>query len=257
MKFEHKYLIPESKFPKIKNAMLPYLTHDENAVRNGNTGYTVRSIYFDTPQLRYYFEKIEGMKIRKKIRIRVYDDYTEEKVAFLEIKRKNENYVSKNRSCVLFQNLDKFFSASKVENLILPAEANVSRIDDAKQFLFYFKHENLRPILLITYEREPFVSRFDGNLRITFDKNLRFLATTNYQRIFEESKLQSVLKSKIIIEIKFRRSVPVWLKDLITLHNLQRTSLSKYTICLEADKEISGSLNKKKINSFILKPSRN
>lgn len=257
MHFEYKYLIPVSMYPKIKKAMLPFLTLDNNAIQNKSKHYTVRSLYYDTPQLQYYFEKIEGVKVRKKIRIRVYDDYFDEKIAYLEIKRKNENYISKDRSSLLFRNLDNFFETRKVEQLIICTESDGRAVDNAKKFLFYLNHENLHPTSLITYEREPFVSRFDGNLRITFDKNLRFLTNTNYYRIFEESNLQSVLKNKIIIEIKFNRSVPTWLKNIISRYDLKRTSLSKYSICLEADKKISASLNTKKVNYYILRSSKN
>jgi hypothetical protein len=99
-------------------------------------------------------------------------------------------------------------------------------------FLSYFIRDNLNPVSLIAYDREPFLSKFDDSLRITFDKNLRFLSSANYKDMFEEEELSRVLKNKIIIEIKFNHSVPAWLRDTIIKFGLHRTSVSKYAICM-------------------------
>lgn len=40
---------------------------------NGTQGYLVRSLYFDTLQNQDYFEKMDGLENRKKIRLRIYD----------------------------------------------------------------------------------------------------------------------------------------------------------------------------------------
>lgn len=238
MHLEYKYLIPFSVYLKIKNEMLPYLVPDKNALNKINNDYTVRSLYFDSPHLKYYFEKIEGIKIRKKIRIRVYDDYTEEKKAFLEIKRKNEGYVYKERAQLYFKNVDEFLDKGKAEDFIICPQSDGKAIGYAKTFFYYLIQENLHPTILVTYEREPYYYKFGNDLRITFDKNLRYLSFTNHHKIFEEKKLKPALNNKVIIEIKFSRTFPVWLKNIISRYGLQRQALSKYTICLQADKNI-------------------
>lgn len=233
MYLEYKYLIPVTKFQKIKNEIIPYLVPDKNTLKNKRE-YTVRSLYFDSPKLKYYFEKIDGVKNRKKIRIRIYDNDAAGKIAFLEIKRKNGDYVSKSRAPLLYQDLNRLFEIRDVKNLIICNESNKA-IENAKLFLSYLIQDNLRPVSLITYEREAFISKFDNSLRITFDKNLRFLSSANYKNMFEEKKLQKVLKNKIIIEIKFKHSIPGWLRNIIIKYGLNRRSVSKYVICMDGN----------------------
>jgi len=234
MRLEYKYLIPVSKFHKIKNAIIPYFVPDKNALKNKSKDYTVRSLYFDTPKLRYYFEKIEGAKIRKKIRIRVYDNYAAGQIAFLEVKRKNGDHISKFRAPLLYQDLDKLFEIRDVKNLIICNKSHKAA-ENAKMFLSYLIQDNLNPVSLIAYEREAFLSKFDRSLRITFDKNLRFLSSAKYKNMFEEEKLQKVLKDKVIIEIKFNHPMPAWLRDILVKYGLHRRSLSKYVICMDGN----------------------
>jgi len=247
MYLEYKYLISTIDFKKIKSEMLPYLILDSNADKKTKKEYTVRSVYFDTLQWRYYFEKIEGIKIRKKVRIRAYDDYSENKLVFLEIKRKNENYVSKNRATLFLDNLEKLFTTRNVEEYIISRGENGEAKEDAKKFLFYLNSEKLKPTILITYDREPYSYKFDKSLRITFDKNLRFLTSVNHYNLFEEGKLQPALKNKVIIEVKFSHPYPHWLSNIFTRYSLQRKAISKYTICLDTDKDFNPSSNYKKL----------
>ena len=199
MHLEYKYLIPFSVYSKIKYEMLPYLVQDKNTQNKKNNDYTVRSLYFDSPQLKYYFEKIEGIKIRKKIRIRVYDDYAQEKEAFLEIKRKNEGYVYKERAQLCYTNIDEFLITGKAEDFIICPQSDGKAIGYAKTFFYYLIQENLHPTILVTYEREPYYCKFDSDLRITFDKNLRYLSFTDHHEIFEEKKLKPAINNKVII----------------------------------------------------------
>ena len=104
MRREYKYLISYNDIDRLRKRIIPYVDVD-NFAAEGNQ-YTVRSIYFDTSSLKYYNEKIEGIKIRKKIRVRGYNQKADESVVFLEIKRKNENIVNKNRSALKYYNLN-------------------------------------------------------------------------------------------------------------------------------------------------------
>ncbi len=241
MRLEYKYLIPVSRFEQIKRETLPYLILDEYAHQTGKKEYTVRSVYFDTPKWQYYVDKVEGYKIRKKLRIRGYNDSFGESTIFLEIKRKNEGFISKNRSPLLFGDLSKILETGNAEEYILNSGSNGRSLEDAGKFLYYYLNDHLSPTILITYEREPFYYKFDKNLRITFDKDLRFLSFPGYDDLFEEEHLQKVLTDKVIIEIKFTRSFPAWLKNILTKYGLQRRPVSKYTICIDQDRKINPS----------------
>jgi hypothetical protein len=65
MKYEFKYIVPVSLLDELREAIRPYVDYDPFAAVMENHEYTVRSIYFDTARFDYYFEKIDGYKIRK------------------------------------------------------------------------------------------------------------------------------------------------------------------------------------------------
>jgi len=73
--------------------ILPHVNADPNMGENRE--YTVRSIYYDSPAMDSYNEKIEGVKVRQKFRIRGYDSEEESQELFLEIKNKYNNFISK------------------------------------------------------------------------------------------------------------------------------------------------------------------
>ena len=112
MRLEYKYLVPINRLAEFKKELLPYVDIDDKF--NANEEYKVRSIYFDTTDLRFYREKIEGLKIRKKLRIRGYNELENKNLVFLEIKRKNEGFVNKNRAPLHYSNLSDFLESDSI-----------------------------------------------------------------------------------------------------------------------------------------------
>lgn len=62
---EKKYLMTYGQFRSLDGILSSLLHVDENG---GKNGYMVRSLYFDTLQERDYYEKEDGLEIRRKIR---------------------------------------------------------------------------------------------------------------------------------------------------------------------------------------------
>ena len=81
-RYEYKFKIPLDLIDDVRKFILPYTKFDPYLEKHGNQRYTVRSIYFDTPELDFYYEKIDGVKIRKKLRVRTYNRVSD--FAFLE-----------------------------------------------------------------------------------------------------------------------------------------------------------------------------
>ena len=62
--------------------------HMDSDVNSPIGGYPVTSLYYDTQSLRFYWEKIEGLKFRRKLRIRLYgcpSDAVDETPVYVEI----------------------------------------------------------------------------------------------------------------------------------------------------------------------------
>lgn len=233
MRLEHKYLISNSILPHLRQDIIPYVDYDKH-LDNGKQEYTVRSIYFDNRKLDYYFEKIEGIKVRKKLRIRGYNFVEGKNLIFLEIKKKCDNYIYKNRSPLHYEDLSQLFECGDIEKFISEKDCNKESINDGKRFFYHFINKSLRPINLVVYDREAFTCKFDNRLRITFDKNLRYLPFPAVSDLYlDDYHLYKVLINHSILEIKFNKNKPVWLQNIITKYGLTRSSLSKYVICLD------------------------
>ncbi len=172
IRFEYKYLAPIELIGQLRFEVMPYVDYDEYASASKLGEYTVRSIYFDNDRLQYYNDKVDGLEVRKKVRIRGYGAKDENSIVFLEVKRKKGVYVLKSRSALTFENLEKIFISKDFERYILSKPIE-NAIESAKNFFYYVNVDNLKPIILVVYEREAYRGKFDDSLRITFDKNLR------------------------------------------------------------------------------------
>ena len=233
MKYEYKYMVPNELLSELRTRISPFVEKDSYMDMGSINGYTVRSIYFDTPNLDFYHDKIAGLKIRKKFRIRGYNDYNHENVVFLEIKRKNEKKIYKHRAAVKFMDLHDLLATGDVEKYILLDHGLKSALDSSRRFLFHIHTSILQPNVLVIYEREAFFGKFDRSLRITFDKNLRSSMHPELLGLFKEENIKYVLHNYFILEVKFYHEFPSWMKPIIASLGFELSAFSKYTNCID------------------------
>ena len=230
MQFHHekKYLVPINKIESIRKRLKTFAQPDFfRGQSEGLPVYTVRSIYFDSFQKNSYQEKAEGVKERKKLRIRGYGEYDRDCKVFLEIKRKMEYKVIKNRSLIPYEKLEEILLLGNIEDYF--PENEKKQIDDGIRFLFNLKKYNQIPTNLIVFERELYFGKFNRNIRITFDKNIRSMKNPLLSDLFNEAKLEPLWKSKFILEIKYlSRTMPIWARSMVKEFKLKNESLSKY-----------------------------
>jgi hypothetical protein len=238
-RLEYKYLVPNEHLDAIRSEILPYVRVDEHALNRTPQEYTIRSIYFDTPDMKFYDEKIDGIKIRRKFRIRGYNELDENEMIFLEIKRKYDNFISKNRAPLRNHDLNCLFSTGDIDKYIICPENDGQNRDDARRFLYHYYRHKLSPSVLVVYDREAFFSKFNERVRITFDKNLRSGPYTISGKLFSEHPLKPVFKNNFILELKFRKGMPLWARHIIGKYKMPRLAISKYTLCIDAHREIN------------------
>jgi len=244
-RLEYKYLVPVEYIDSIRSEIRPFVKVDHHAIDRVPQEYTIRSIYFDTPNMSCYNEKIDGVKIRKKYRIRGYNELHDSDVIFLEIKRKNNNFISKNRAPLYNQNLQRLFESRNFdEYIICPLQDETNRVS-AQRFFYHYYLKKLSPVILIIYEREAFQGLFNDCLRITFDKNLRSKMYHPDDSLSQENNVKYTMKKYFILEVKFGGTLPAWISQIVRNYSLPRLALSKYTICLD-------SFKKNKIESKII-----
>jgi len=235
-RLEYKYLAHASYLDDIRKEVTVYMNHDPYAEIRPKKEYTVRSIYYDTNDLLCYEEKYEGYKIRNKYRIRVYNEPDEGSIAFLEIKRKNENFISKDRAKVFLKDLHELLKTGNAKALILQKTEQSEDLEAAEKFLYHYYSKRLIPLSLVVYEREAFMGKFGFDLRLTFDKNLRGAVYPGFEDLYSEQHLKKPFSDYFILEVKFHERFPHWIPQLINKYNLQRMSISKYTNCIDVNK---------------------
>jgi len=240
MKYEYKYLVPKNRLSELRRYINPFLIMDGYIDRGGPCdclggpfGYTVRSIYFDTPGYQFFHEKIEGIKKRKKVRIRGYNEYNHDNTVFLEIKRKNEKRIFKNRSAIKFSDLGNLLLTGNVEKYILTNKKFEAPIEDAQQFLFNIQKNRLLPVVLVIYEREAFFGKLDNSVRITFDNNLRSTIYPDIHKLYKEERIKYSIPHHFVLEVKFFDGFPSWMSKIVGSMNLKLKSFSKYTTCID------------------------
>jgi hypothetical protein len=238
MRYEYKYYVPNIHFRKLKEVILPFLETDSFAVKTGGE-YTVRSIYFDTPDFDLYHTKLEGFKHRYKVRLRGYNNGDEDSLVFMEIKRKYEHPILKNRASATFGDVMNMFRGMPVEKVMEGKPAHMT--DNARRFFYQIYSHRMKPVVNVIYEREPYHSKFedpDNNFRLTIDKNLRSSPYPDVADLFVDKRIQYALHNHFILEIKFNHYMPIWTKPLVAHMNLKRESASKYCICIDSHPDI-------------------
>ena len=195
----------------------PYLLN-----KNFSKAYPTRkitSIYYDTEDYSCFTESENGNSIRKKIRIRFYEDNIND--LKLEIKSKNSDLGSK-----------KFFNP----NLLLSNNISIICIPSIfnKNIFFNLKVPSLidlffTPTLLVQYKRDYLVSNCQ-NTRITLDSNLKFAPIRNKYTKILNTQFYETLDN--VIEIKYDQNFnqPKIINDLSNEFNLTFSRFSKYCL---------------------------
>ncbi|MBT7859433.1 MAG: polyphosphate polymerase domain-containing protein [Gemmatimonadetes bacterium] len=230
-RYELKYPVPRDRLESLRRALQPFVVRDRHTPPD-RLGYTIHSIYFDTPGFDFYHQKLAGVQHRYKVRLRGYNDGGPDDVVVLEIKRKDDRVVSKARARVLHRDLDALLVTGDVERYALAGPDDARSMEDLQRFLYRIRRHGLRPVVLIRYEREAYFGRHNDDLRITLDSCLRSRSFPEATQLFGR---QTVVRARrdSVVEVKHYGASPSWLKGLLSDFGLKRGSFSKYCNCLD------------------------
>lgn len=183
-------------------------------------GYLVSSLYFDDYDQSAFFDKLSGIRDRKKFRVRVYNHQSN--VIKLERKIKRGNVIEKSHLRISKEEYDTLVGGDAV---FLRHKEDVV----AQDFYLYYRTKNLRPRVVVEYRREAFIYGY-GDVRITFDY---FLKAGVFQKdLFSNGYMISAIPhDQIILELKYTGYFPAAIRNIIQISNLQRQSISKYVKC--------------------------
>ncbi|MCG2785352.1 MAG: polyphosphate polymerase domain-containing protein [Anaerolineae bacterium] len=227
-RFELKYLLTLQQAERFKTALQAYLVADEHG--NGNGRYPLSSLYYDSPDLRCYREKVDGLKFRRKLRIRLYgDSLTGETPVFVEIKQRLDRVTQKRRIILTYADALRLCNDRQHPANCAPDDRSV--LDEIHAFLWQY---NLHAASIVRYERQALIGTdYDIGLRVTFDTSLT--AQAHPLRLEQPPCGLPMLPVHItIMEIKVNERIPYWLTELVAAHNLQLVRISKYCQSIEA-----------------------
>jgi len=226
-RYELKYLVNARQLHEFKRQTRGLLAPDEYNIENA--GYYNYSVYFDSPQYRYYGEKREGLPERTKPRLRIYRSLIngEPLAQFFEFKNRQVRIVSKERVRISHTLSDQLLRA---QGWSQSDELNASPI--LKRFYYLTQAHNLRPAISILYHRLAYRCPFGRKLRVTFDAQLKFSIQTGLD--VGLSSFNYILPPHdTLIEVKFNDLMPMWLARIIENIQMQEESLSKYAMAVE------------------------
>jgi len=218
-RLELKYSINDLEYSVLKKKLFTVLKRDPNA--NGSSSYLIRNVYFDDYNNSAYWEKEAGTYERKKWRLRTYNN--DDSMVKFECKRKIGCYVLKETTCLTRQQAEQmiaghysFFTYSSDKLL--------------KQFYLDTKCTFLKPVVIVEYNREAYVQPI-GNVRITFDSNLR--TSANVSEFFNKNAVvtSTIEQTEKVLEVKYTDVLPVFIKGLFPNTIKLQEAIGKFSIC--------------------------
>jgi hypothetical protein len=215
---ELKYFINAHQKMVMANKLSKICQRDSFSDPDG--GYLISSLYFDDYNQSAIFDKLSGIKDRKKYRVRVYN--YQSNIIKLERKIKRGNVTEKSHIRI---------SKEEYDSLVNGDASFLKHKDDivAKDFYLYYRIKNLRPRVVVEYRREAFIYKY-GDLRITFDSLLKSGVFKN--DLFSKGYMISVIPhDQIILEVKYTGYFPDVIRNIIQMDNLQWQPVSKYLMC--------------------------
>jgi hypothetical protein len=224
-RYEFKYVLRAGKAQLIEDEIRNFMYYDKFVESLPDQRYPVRSLYFENNISSNFYEKVDGLKTRRKFRLRTYtSDANDEKEIFFELKGKHNERTYKQRVRIDENDLAIFENPNRAFELLdlYPAA------DFIETYVFEAFRKQLRPMVLVDYMRRPYVSDYDTNFRVTIDSGLRSCASQRLRT--GDHQFRACIAGHSVIEVKFHRRIPLWFHRLIQTYDLRRVSISKFVV---------------------------
>lgn len=224
-RYELKYIMPTSTCHDLIDELGNHVAPDPHG---GTQGYPLVSLYYDSPALDCFWAKVDGIKYRRKVRLRIYPATNIEETVrgMVEIKQRSNRTVQKRR-LELPVPLAEALCAGTIDPVAL---GKLDELDGevASEVLYLVNALQLRPAAITAYHRTAFVgSRYERDLRITFDTNLR--GRMHDLRVNQNVPNEALLTPDwSVMEVKADERIPDWVTSLLGRHGCQTQRMSKY-----------------------------
>ena len=199
---ELKYLVSLGNTSSLKRKLSEIMREDDH---NGERGYLVRSLYFDSIYDRDFEDKVDGYDNRQKVRLRVYN--FDSQTAKLELKEKS-GIAQRKRSLLI--NRDEAECMIRGDyGFLLEREEEI-----ANKLYTFMVTRCYRPKCIVEYDRIAFCEPVN-DMRITFDMNLR-ATEAGLQGLFDKNLILYPVcdKSEVTMEVKYNGFLYTHIKNI-------------------------------------------
>ena len=214
---EVKYIISVSDFYRLRNYLECYLKPDEYS---SDTGYRVRSLYFDSYSDRDLFDVLDGLMEKRKIRLRIYSvDSTSAKLEY-----KCKSGVDSTKMTLILTREEALRMAEGDYGFLLAKSDYL-----AVKLYTRLKTGGYRPKVIVDYNRLAYIYS-PNDIRITFDSNISASLITS--GLFDENAAwKPVMQPGVgVLEVKYRGLLFGHLKKAIESIDSLPNASSKYVI---------------------------
>lgn len=215
--YELKFLLDETTARQVEVWLGPHLMLDPHADPALGNAYRVQSLYLDTPNRDVLHRRAPHR--RRKFRLRRYGSG---QGVFLERKARWGDRVAKRRGWV---------PAEEIERLREPS-ADPAWVGHwfHRRLLAY----ELRPVCQVSCERVAFIGSVEGQpVRATLDRKAHALLAADWND-GEPRGGVPFLTGQVILELKFRSSLPGLFRRLMQELMLNPGPVSKYRLAMQA-----------------------
>lgn len=212
---EKKYVVGEEKARELAARLGERMIPDEFGLHG------VLNVYYDTEDYALIRGSVEKPVYKEKFRLRGYSTPGEETMVFAELKKKYRSVVYKRRVVADEDRIERLLQGE-----MIPGEDAQTQ----REILWFFLQYDLAPRAFVGYDREALVGREDPELRVTFDRNLRWRG--DHLRLSDGARGEPILPEEaVVVEIKIAGAAPLWLARLLSDLGIYPTSFSKYGEC--------------------------
>lgn len=222
-RYELKYVVDYRAAGALLDDISARIRSDGHADRR--RFYKVVSLYYDSPDLACYREKLDGEKFRRKVRVRTYGDVAAE--AFVEIKQRLNLNVQKRRlkaPLTLVEARMRAICAGRGDAVGEP-------VFDEVQNLYH--RYRLQPQVTVSYNRAAFFALDQKDLRITLDRNIRCRRAGASLAVGRHRGVFALSPRLMVLEVKFNELLPRWLANCLNAMDFQIQRVSKYCYGVE------------------------
>ena len=214
---EWKHVLNYSDLLTLRHRLEAVMERDPHSI---DGKYHIRSLYFDNPDDKALREKIDGVNIREKFRIRLYNWDTS--LIKLEKKSKRNGLGTKYSANLTAEEAQKIVDGD-LDWMMASDRALV------QELYCKMRYQRLEPKTIVDYTREPFIFR-PGNVRVTLDYDIR---TGQERTDFLDPNVVTIPAgdAPILVEVKWDEFLPTIIRDAVSLPNRRVGSFSKYAQC--------------------------